>query len=366
MKPELMWVKKQFEDAPIAKTVTYVRKKRAYCATDAERDIAMLFVSVDDFHRFLAGERKHIYQDFDAQKHILEVQWQGSDFTMGSSEKYGIPLVLKERIEKPEVDIPDGLYRMEPADDGLELHPMDVSSDRYLDVREVSQQIYHRFQEFVANREAYAREGVRHKEGVLLYGPQGNGKTREIVRILENSKADGVISIFIPSTIDHLEMLQPFREPLKSKTVVFVLEELTQRTDEDRFEDLLSFLDGEMSWDHSFIIATTNYPEDLPRNVVDRPGRFDLVLEFANPNKSERLRYLLGRGVPAEDAELAAELSKDLSLDYLAQSVTQSRIKGIPIMSYLKQQKTLRGKVVESFKEPMGFCRTKKRDNDCW
>ena len=356
--------KYESEPYPPQKTIVYRRDRSSYMVVNSEIDLKLFLVSRDDFHRYIAGERSHIVPDFDPLKYSLDICWTGHDLIAPTMHLEGYPLILRERVEKPRVKIPNGLYRLDSSDEGVELFPMQISTDRYVGVRTGAHQIYQLLKDFVESRDRYAQEGVRHKEGILLYGPQGNGKTREVCEILDKSSPLGIISIYIPSSFQDLSELQPFRQPLEGRVVVFVLEELTQRTDGDDYEDLLSFLDGQTSWDHSFVIATTNYPEKLAWNIVDRPGRFDLVLEFSNPSSEERMRYLLGRGVGEEEAKKASDMAEGLSLDYLAQSVTHSRIKQISICDYLKYQKETRSKIVDRFKEPVGFGRSRGLIND--
>lgn len=258
--------------------------------------------------------------------------------------------------ENSEEEIPYGLYEVgNSCNLGIYLKPMKINSDEYIDIRKGSiKDIYARLTEFINNREAYKEEKVKHREGIILFGAPGNGKTMEICKILENSKKDNILSIYIPETF-YIGNLSELRPALEGKLVVFVIEELTGRTSDSRIEALNSFCDGETSWNNAFIIATTNYPEELPRNVIDRPGRFDLILEFGPPSYDELIRYLNGRGIIGKEAEDAAKEAKGLSLDYIANAVTHSRIRKVSIVSHLRNLKTTRSKILENFKEPAGF-----------
>jgi hypothetical protein len=52
-----------------------------------------------------------------------------------------------------------------------------------------------------------------------------------------------------------------------------------------------------------------------------------------------------------------ADLTEGLSLDYVAQLVTQSRVSGIDTKEYIKNSKEKRNKISKSFKPSMGIGR---------
>jgi ATP-dependent 26S proteasome regulatory subunit len=56
----------------------------------------------------------------------------------------------------------------------------------------------------------------------------------------------------------------------------------------------------------TFIVATTNHPENLLESLADRPGRFDLMLELNPPTKEERtelLKFISRRDLTADEIE---------------------------------------------------------------
>ena len=79
--------------------------------------------------------------------------------------------------------------------------------------------------------------------------------------------------------LEHLQKVEP------NRIKVFVFEELAAALSDPwaSTEAMLDFLDGETSPDKSLIIGTTNYPGMLPRNIIDRPSRFDLLIEVGSP-----------------------------------------------------------------------------------
>jgi ATP-dependent 26S proteasome regulatory subunit len=55
----------------------------------------------------------------------------------------------------------------------------------------------------------------------------------------------------------------------------------------------LNSLDGVGTGDGIVVVATANEPTLLDPAILRRPGRFDRVVQFANPSAELRLRYLL-------------------------------------------------------------------------
>jgi len=55
---------------------------------------------------------------------------------------------------------------------------------------------------------------------------------------------------------------------------------------------LLAMLDGELQIDNVVFVATTNYPERLDKRLVNRPSRFDEIIEIGMPNDACRAVYL--------------------------------------------------------------------------
>jgi ATPase family associated with various cellular activities (AAA) len=302
----------------------------------------------DDYFQYLAGKRDHLYPQFDPKKHIIDIAVRKPEALINDKIPFTVHVISNDMSDV----IPDGLYKMTDSDQGFYLKRMKITSDNYIDFRkDIKQNIHNDIKQFKINRPKYELEGVRHKTATLLFGPPGTGKSREVSKILENANKEGFVCIFIGSDFPDFSILDNFKEALEGRDVVFVIEEITERTG-DRFsmESLLSFLDGETSWNNCYVIATTNYPEMLPANIVDRPGRFNKLIEFGNPTKEERELFLQKRGVAGEDLSKSVELSEGLSLDYLTQSLTQSRITGKSLAEFLVEFKKTRDKVRNNFR----------------
>jgi SpoVK/Ycf46/Vps4 family AAA+-type ATPase len=139
----------------------------------------------------------------------------------------------------------------------------------------------------------------------------------------------------------------------ENENVIIVLEELTERLERGS-EDMLNFLDGHYSWTNCYVFGTTNYPENLPDNIVNRPGRFNELIEFPNATEEQKLIYLRAKGFDDKDIDYVMPKLKDYTLDYITQLAIRSKINKEPLGVYLKVLEANREKIKRSFKKNSG------------
>src|SRR5690606_2693901 len=91
----------------------------------------------------------------------------------------------------------------------------------------------------------------------------------------------------------------------------------------------------------TFILATTNYPENFLENIIDRPERFDIVQEIKCPGLEDKINYLeflLGEKTIDTNQELKNILRKaELSYAHLKECVLQLKLKNIPLEQSIKK-----------------------------
>jgi ATP-dependent 26S proteasome regulatory subunit len=78
----------------------------------------------------------------------------------------------------------------------------------------------------------------------------------------------------------------------------------------------------------TFIVATTNHPENLLESLADRPGRFDLMLALAPPTHSEKIEllgFISKRALTDEEKEcVGMKGSEDFSIAHLEEIAVRS------------------------------------------
>ncbi len=155
------------------------------------------------------------------------------------------------------------------------------------------------------------------------------------------------------------------------KKMLFVIEDIGGGTKENSYgggkaveSSLLELLDGNsakfMKEDGTivptFTMSTTNSPEMLTTNLVDRPGRFDKIIELKAPNAAERIEILKfiskDETISAEDESYitSSEVDKmNLSIAHLQELFIRQKIYGTSIKEILKEFKDHKKKCEDAF-----------------
>lgn len=294
-----------------------------------------------------AGEIYTLAENVYKLKYALEVGLESlnQDDSPYSMIRDGLGPYVYERTKPSEKDslvLPTGVYSVK-ADNHYEnpvLHPITLSHDKVLFELDVVKEVLKDFESFIISEPIYRKLGVIYKRGILLYGPPGTGKTTAIQMILQSLKVQNGIVFYITDEIP-TSFIKELKNDIRLKIIVF--EELVTTVKKSNMQRFLTFLDGENSLDNTYIIATTNYPEELPTNVVNRPGRFDTMCCIESLKKEDRktyLEYLLDRDVSPKELEQSDNLSiaqlKEIALIVLKEQVTlQEAIDKIKIHSKL-------------------------------
>lgn len=191
----------------------------------------------------------------------------------------------------------------------------------------------------------------KNKAGVLSYGPPGNGKTTDIVKLSQSELSKSKRRVIFLSESVSIGSLSDLRKYFnKEDQTVFVFEELTQRLNHNNLEQILSFLDGETSWENSVTIATTNYPSELPINLIDRPGRFEILLEYKHPTKEQI--DSIGKLFEFTPEQVITLHNKNLSFDYVSFILDKAKRDKQEVSLVFSNEQTKRKKLSETFMVP--------------
>lgn len=334
-------------DELLPKTLVWKKKYQGWMIDVTTKAVDFAVLSRDEYYKFAAGEVKHIFPQYDPQKHTVDVSTYSPEYNDYNNHH----ITLNEIQEKNE-NMPFGCFVFKYSDHGsVYLKRIHLSTDKYVDIGSPVD-LYKDYTEFRNNKDKFVKLGRRPRKAALLYGSPGNSKTMEICKLAKHAEEDKYRVFFLGNDI-RLPHLIDFKEVLEHEDNVFVLEEITERTRES--EELLSFLDGEMSWNNCYTIATTNNPEELALNLLDRPSRFKLIKEFPSPNKAQRMSYLQKVGFPEADIEQAATLTEGYSLDYLINVAFDAMLDNLPIVQVINSYKDERRKLSKTFKGKIGI-----------
>lgn len=252
-------------------------------------------------------------------------------------EKYSVvdpqrnyTILTYERLQDTGVELPPGYYIYESDNHGNEfLVKKDTRKDTFIEPDGVFQDILRDIESFLSKKNIYDKLGILYKRGILLYGPPGSGKTSILRKIInEHLPEDSVIVSFdkIPSG----GFIDTIRFSLKERLKFFIFEELLSIIDTNRSTQMfLTFLDGEESLNNLMVVATTNYPEKIPGNLIDRPSRFDKLYkvdELSDEVRKNILEHFLQREVTEKELKLTKSMStaalKEIGLLTLTQELT--------------------------------------------
>lgn len=256
-------------------------------------------------------------------------------------------------------EVPGGIYEHIPKnyDNPDKLVPFELRTDFYVEDNKIVSKIKSDLSYFLENEDVYKTAGAMYKTGFLLYGPPGNGKTSLIRHVLKNLLPEDAIVIFLNATpksgfIEHL------KNSLSSRLLVFVFEELAAEANAGKLEKLLQFLDGELSVNRSITFATTNYPEKLPGNLVERTNRFDRYYKVGNPDDEER-KALISHFLGQEPSESDVKITKGLSSADIKEACLNVKIKNNSLQDFINMLKAHKDFVKKDFAEvrPIGLHR---------
>ena len=283
-------------------------------------------------------------------KEILPHMEKNQDYNYDRS---GLLFGGNREIGEEAIQLPSGCYFYRPQGYSAELPERLVVTtlrdDTFVEMTGITKHMVEDIKIFLKSKKTYSDIGIQYRRGFLLYGPPGQGKTTVIREIIKHEMPKESIAIFIDQ-LPSRAMLNNLKEDPRLK--IIILEELVAFCDVNRGEisHLLDFLDGETSLSHAIIFATTNYPERLPGNIVDRPSRFDRLIKVGNPNAETRkalLTLYLGRSPDAEEVDL----TDDLSVAAIKEVALLSRLHGISLKKTVEHIGKIRNLVKKDFDE---------------
>jgi len=189
--------------------------------------------------------------------------------------------------------------RLHTINGGFQGVPDTSWSDLILD-SSIIQLVKNDFESFFEREEWFRRNRLPFRRGYLLYGPPGNGKTSVIRAMLSTKTLSGCTINLFASDTDDGDLTNLFGYAADHAPSLIVLEDLDRafprgsgvRTNVS-LQALLNCLDGIATHYGVIVVATANEPTVLDPAILRRPGRFDRVVEFPNPNDACRAEYFL-------------------------------------------------------------------------
>lgn len=258
--------------------------------------------------------------------------------------------------ERPAEIIKPGSYSLEDTSFGIKLKKMPLRNYSLLKSIDNTSQILSEAKKFFNKVDVYRALSRDPKRAVLLCSPPGVGKTAAITDVCQEFLKDKNTAVVtwdtsaVRSSSINRFFLQYSDFSKKVERFIFVMEDIGGGTVEDNHgprgtdSSLLNLLDGignPFKGVPTFIIATTNNPEQSVGALIDRPGRFDKVIELKTPSEKEcldLLAFIAKRDLNEEEREAAKTAAKNgFSIAHLQEVVVRSLLDDISMLAAVKQ-----------------------------
>lgn len=273
---------------------------------------------------------------------------------------------------KKKVIIKPGCFSIEQTSFGTILDKFPLREYTLLKTIDNTSSIIKEANRFFNRLDIYKQLKREPKRSILLCSDPGVGKTAAINQVCREFLEDEGTAVVIWDTSSikahtvNKFFLNSSKFSNKTKRLIMVIEDI-DGSSIDEYEGgirgaesaLLNLLDGVGSpfkGIPTFIIATTNNPETSVKALIDRPGRFDKVIELKSPKAAECIELLkfIKKADELSDHEItAAELAAEnkFSIAHLQEAVVRAMIDDISILEATQQLVAHKKRFKNAFKK---------------
>lgn len=257
--------------------------------------------------------------------------------------------IYQFKFEKPEEDIQleiePGSFVFSKGMGGISLKKLEFKPRNLLETASNTAAIMKEASIFFSRLHVYEKLGRPKKRGVLLFSSPGMGKTSAIEKVCSDlMKEDpGTVVVVWPTSEveadDIVKLLSTSSKYTAACTrLVLIIEDIGGGERESHHSatavdsGLLNLLDGVgvVFRLPTFIIATTNHPENLLASLADRPGRFDLMMKLKPPTHKEKIalmQFIVKRELtPDEEACLGMRGTEEFSIAHLEEVAVRAEL----------------------------------------
>lgn len=190
-------------------------------------------------------------------------------------------------------ELPPDFYDVQMHFDRIVFSPRQLSDEEVLRFPDSPTEIViDEINQFLESREEYEAYGLTYKRGIVMYGPQGNGKSCVVKLVAKDviSRGGYVLDFNHPQLF--VMSISELRKRYPEALILCVMEDLDSIIQNCGEDDILNILDGVDKVDNVVFLATTNYPQKLGARIINRPSRFDRVIKVGLPSLESRKIYL--------------------------------------------------------------------------
>jgi ATP-dependent 26S proteasome regulatory subunit len=247
--------------------------------------------------------------------------------------------------EEKKYEVKPGIYTLQDTSMGIQTVKMELKPRSLLETITNTSRIIKEAKTFFNKLDVYRKLGRPMKRGVLVYSKPGMGKTSSIEKFCADLIAEdaGTVVLVWPTSDVEADSVCRFLTSRSEYTtectrLILIIEDIGggERDGEGGRSavdsGLLNLLDGVGVTFRlpTFIVATTNHPENLLESLADRPGRFDLMLELAPPTPQEKqalLGFISKRDLTQEELDaVIMKGTENFSIAHLEEIAVRSEL----------------------------------------
>lgn len=209
-----------------------------------------------------------------------------------------------------------GQYIIRRSDStGIYFHKQSVNLDDLMVLPDSNgEKVIQTIKHFWNSESKFREHGFLWKRGILLWGMPGSGKTSLVQQLSQQIIDIGGITIYCTHPTLTADGLSQLRIIEPTRPVIVLIEDMDAIINQYGESDLLAMLDGEHQTDNVVFIATTNYPQELDKRFINRPSRFDEIIQIGMPTEDARLCYLRAKNKRLNCGKNKHELNEWVSI----------------------------------------------------
>ena len=268
-----------------------------------------------------------------------------SDFSLLTSDDKFVQweYVDEESMAITKYSVKPGIFTIATQNNAMVLKQSAFTEQAILEEYIATKEITDKINTFFSRIDIYKKYNMDPKRAILLYGSPGMGKSVTLAKVCnEYAKTPDTTIVIWPSDKFEARHVKDFikrfdYEANKISRLFLVIEDLGGvETGEGprRYSEssLLSLLDNvEQTFTiPTMILATTNYPQNFLENLINRPQRFDDVMEVKRPTPEFRAKFL-----EFFSQNLATDSAKKQIMDKKYDNFSVAHIKEVVIRSAL-------------------------------
>lgn len=142
---------------------------------------------------------------------------------------------------------------------------------------------------FLNNKDFYVKNKISWKRGILLYGPQGCGKTTLLKTIISNYD---IKPVTVPANPDEAILAEAFEYAESQSPSLLYFEDLDSTFNNIDVSTFLNLIDGISSKDGLLLMASANDISRFIASISDRPSRFDRKIKIPLPDLTMINKYI--------------------------------------------------------------------------